>query len=30
MTLIDLESNAKSWIGQKKIKKYIGRGKYKP
>jgi len=30
MTLIDLETNAKSWIGQKKIKKYIGRGKYKP
>jgi uncharacterized protein (TIGR02722 family) len=30
MTLIDLETNSKSWIGQKKIKKYIGRGKYKP
>jgi uncharacterized protein (TIGR02722 family) len=30
MTLIDLESNDKSWVGQKKIKKYIGRGKYKP
>ena len=30
MTLIDLENNSKSWIGQKKIKKYIGRGKYKP
>jgi len=30
MTLIDLETNSKSWLGQKKIKKYIGRGKYKP
>lgn len=30
MTLINLETNEKSWIGQKKIKKYIGRGKYKP
>ena len=30
MTLIDLETNSKSWVGQKKIKKYIGRGMYKP
>lgn len=27
LTLIDLESNAKAWIGQKKIKKYIGKKK---
>jgi PBP1b-binding outer membrane lipoprotein LpoB len=30
LTLIDLEENTKVWQGQKKIKKYIGRGKYKP
>ena len=30
LNLIDLESNAKVWQGQKKIKKYIGRGAYKP
>jgi penicillin-binding protein activator len=30
LNLIDLESNAKVWLGQKKIKKYIGRGAYKP
>lgn len=29
LTLTDIESGAKSWIGQKKIKKYIGRSKYK-
>jgi len=29
MTLINLESNAKVWLGQKKIKKFIGRGDYK-
>ena len=29
LTLINLESNAKVWIGQKKIKKFIGRGRYK-
>lgn len=29
MTLIDLESNGKVWLGQKKIKKFIGRGDYK-
>ena len=30
MTLIDLQENTKIWQGQKKIKKYIGRGKFKP
>ena len=30
LNLIDLESNAKVWQGQKKIKKYIGRDAYKP
>ena len=30
LTLINIESNAKAWIGQKKIKKYISRGKYSP
>ena len=29
LTLIDLESNAKVWAGQKKIKKFIARSKYK-
>lgn len=29
MTLIDLERNTKVWQGQKKIKKYIARSKYK-
>ena len=29
MTLVSIESNEKTWIGQKKIKKYIGRSKYK-
>ena len=27
LTLIDLEDNSKVWLGQKKIKKYIGKGK---
>jgi hypothetical protein len=27
LTLYDLETNAKVWTGQKKIKKYIGRKK---
>jgi uncharacterized protein (TIGR02722 family) len=27
LTLFDLETNAKTWAGQKKIKKYIGRAK---
>jgi len=30
LSLIDIESNQKVWLGQKKIKKYIARGKYKP
>jgi uncharacterized protein (TIGR02722 family) len=30
LTLVDIESNVKTWIGQKKIKKYIGRSTYKP
>ena len=30
LNLIDLERNTKVWQGQKKIKKHIGRGKYKP
>ncbi len=30
LNLIDLESNVKVWAGQKKIKKYVSRGKYKP
>ncbi len=29
LTLTNIESNEKVWIGQKKIKKYIGRGKFK-
>lgn len=29
MTLVDIESNEKSWIGQHQIKKFIGRSKYK-
>jgi uncharacterized protein (TIGR02722 family) len=28
LELIDVESNEKVWIGQKKIKKYIGKSKY--
>ena len=27
LTLYDLETNAKVWTGQKKIKKYIGKSK---
>ncbi len=30
LTLVDIQSNEKIWIGQKKIKKVIGRGKYQP
>jgi len=30
LNLIDLERNTKVWQGQKKIKKYIARGAYKP
>ena len=29
LTLTNIESNEKVWIGQEKIKKYIGRGKFK-
>lgn len=29
-TLIDLESNVKTWVGQHKIKKYIERSRFKP
>jgi uncharacterized protein (TIGR02722 family) len=29
LTLINLEDNTKSWLGQKKIKKFIGKGRYK-
>ncbi len=30
LTLVNIETNEKTWIGQKKIKKVIGRGKYRP
>ena len=30
LTLTDLQSNEKVWIGQKKLKKYIARKPYKP
>jgi len=30
MELIDIESNKKVWIGDKKIKKFVSRGKWKP
>jgi uncharacterized protein (TIGR02722 family) len=30
LTLVNIETNVKAWLGQKKIKKYIGRGKYSP
>jgi uncharacterized protein (TIGR02722 family) len=30
LNLINLEKNTKVWLGQKKIKKYIGRSGYKP
>jgi len=30
LSLIDLERNTKVWQGQKKIKKFIGRGRYRP
>ncbi len=29
LELIDIETNEKVWIGQKEIKKYIGKGKFK-
>ena len=28
MTLVDISTNEKTWIGQKKIKKFVGRSKY--
>lgn len=30
LTLVNIETNVKTWVGQKKIKKYIGQGKFKP
>lgn len=30
LTLVDIETNIKTWLGQKKIKKYIARSEYKP
>ncbi|RKU32168.1 penicillin-binding protein activator LpoB [Candidatus Poribacteria bacterium] len=30
LTLTNIETNEKIWIGQKEIKKFIGRGKFKP
>lgn len=30
LTLVNIETNVKTWIGQKKIKKYIARSGYKP
>jgi hypothetical protein len=30
LNLIQLESNAKVWVGQKKIKKFIARKKFAP
>ncbi|MCG9132635.1 penicillin-binding protein activator LpoB [Candidatus Poribacteria bacterium] len=30
LTLTNIETNEKIWIGQKKIKKFIGRSKFKP
>ena len=30
LTLVNIETNVKVWIGQKKIKKYIARSGYKP
>jgi uncharacterized protein (TIGR02722 family) len=30
LTLINMETNAKVWLGQKKIKKFVGQGKYSP
>ena len=29
LTLVNIETNEKTWIGQKKIKKFVGRSKYK-
>jgi len=30
LTLVDIQSDLKVWMGQKKIKKFIGQGKYAP
>jgi penicillin-binding protein activator len=30
LTLINMETNTKVWLGQKKIKKFVGQGKYSP
>lgn len=30
LELIDIETNVKTWLGQKKIKKYVGRSRYAP
>ena len=30
LSLVNVESNVKAWVGQKKIKKYISRSRYKP
>jgi hypothetical protein len=30
LTLINIETNVKSWVGQKKIKKYVAGHKYNP
>jgi len=30
LTLVNIETNVKTWIGQKKIKKYIAQSSYKP
>ena len=30
LELVDIETNVKTWLGQKKIKKFVGRDKYKP
>ena len=28
LTLVNIETNVKAWLGQHKIKKYIARGRY--
>lgn len=30
LTLVNIETNVKVWVGQKKIKKFIGQGKFAP
>jgi penicillin-binding protein activator len=30
LSLVNIETNVKTWVGQKKIKKYIGQGKFAP